>query len=496
MKKGRLIEVIKPQNLQKQIDSYGYSFSIRKYILSMLAALMIAIIFGILFSLKWNYIAVIAVVCMLFMPSIILSGYKNMYEHKRFLDLSDYMEQVLYSFKSKNKILSALRDTQTLFTGKMNEAIGKAIIYIEEGRAKDNLHQEALGKIEEEYPNTHLRSIHEYLQVVEKNGGESGMSIDLLLKDKNIWADNILLLQEDKKFSRTKVFVALFITMGVAAAFHWLYRSMPEQYSILSNPITQITTTIYIILNIIIFCKANKIISKSWIEREDDKKKKRAVEYFKMIDRYDEKKERKKSLYWAAPFFIAVIPLLVSDKKFFALAAVVIGIFMLNQHKMGYRTAYNMVAKEINMAFPKWLMQLALLIQGNNIQNAIMLSIPNAPEILKPELESMINKLQDNPNSEEPYIEFLSKFKLSAVQSAMKMLYSISSLGSGEVETQVNALVERNSKLLDKAEKMENERSLVGITGLFYLPQVTISFQLMVTMLLFMMAFLGNTTTI
>ena len=83
-------------------------------------------------------------------------------------------------------------------------------------------------------------------------------------------------------------------------------------------------------------------------------------------------------------------------------------------------------------------------------------------------------------------------FKLSSVQSAMKMLYAISESGTGDAQTQITVLVQRNSKLLDKAEKLQNEKSLAGMNGIFYFPQVAVSFQTMINMVVFMLVFLGR----
>ncbi len=48
--------------------------------------------------------------------------------------------------------------------------------------------------------------------------------------------------------------------------------------------------------------------------------------------------------------------------------------------------------------------------------------------------------------------------------------------------------------MLDKAEKLSNEKSLAGISSIFYLPQVTVSFQTMVNMVVFMIVFLQQLT--
>ena len=173
------------------------------------------------------------------------------------------------------------------------------------------------------------------------------------------------------------------------------------------------------------------------------------------------------------------------------LAAAAGGI-LANQHKMGYRLAYDRVVKEINRVFPAWLMEMALLMQGNNVQVSIEKTIEHAPAVLREELQILSDNLKRKPDSMEPYLNFLTKFQLSSVQSSMKMLYAISESGSGDAQAQIRILVQRNSKMLDKAEKFTNEKNLAGINGVFYLPQVTVSFHTIVNMVVFMIVFLGQ----
>lgn len=491
--KVSIFVMLNPKNLQKEIDEFGYSFSIGRYLVFIMAAIAGAVICGLMFSLKWYFVILTSIAGILCLPSLILSGYKNMYEHKRFLDVSDYMEQILYSFKGTNKILYALKDTQTLYEvgGKMHTTLQQAIDYIEGAKEETDLYREAFSFIEKEYPCKRLRSIHEYLKSVEENGGDNDVTIDLLLQDKAIWADNIVLLQEDKKSARTKISLSIVVTIILALIFHSVYRSMPPEYCIVDNMATQAATTLYLILNILIFKKANKEISKSWIEREEMDEKK-TMRYYKMVTEYDGKEEQKKSMYIASPFFIAVIPFLMLGKLYIALASLAVAFFMLNQHRMGYRTAYDVIVKEINQTFPGWLMNMALLLQANNVQVSISKTISYAPAVLRTDLEKMVEGLKANPDSIEPYLDFLSMFKLSSVQSAMKMLYAISESGTGDAQTQITVLVQRNSKLMDKAEKLLNEKSLAGMNGIFYLPQVTVSFQTIVNMVVFMVVFLGQ----
>lgn len=485
-------EMFHPGNLQRQIDSYGYSFSMGRYSAFLLAAVAGAIGCGMLFCLRWYLILPVACACVMVLPFLILDGYKQMYEHKQFLDVSDYMEQMLYSFRMNQKILLSLKDTRTLFTeGKMYEVIGEAIQYIERGSYRYELYREALEIIERAYPAKRLYAIHEYLRTVEGNGGTCGDGIDLLLQDKAVWADNVMLLQEDKKAARMRAVFSLLVTMLLAVVFHMVYRSMPEQYTIVYHPITQAATTLYLILNVGIFRKVNRQIAKSWIVPEDEKEKKMSA-YFQMVSCYDAKKEMKKSLIPAGVAFGIALLLCLFRHSFAAVLFGMAGIFLLNQHRIGYRIAYDKVVQEINRVFPGWLMEMALLLQGNNVQVSIEKTIDHAPAVLRSDLQKLSDRLKRTPDAIEPYLEFLGMFELSAVLSSMKMLYAISESGNGDAQSQIRILVQRNSKMMDKAEKLSNEKSLAGINGIFYLPQVTVSFQTMVNMVVFMLMFLGQ----
>ena len=490
---GKITYLFHPADLQRQIDGYGYSFSMGRYLLFLLSGAAGAVGCGILFSLRWYYVVCIAAVCLVNLPFLILDGYKQMYEHKKFLDVSDYMDQVLYSFRMDQKILSALRDTRSLFSeGRMHQAIGQAIRYIEKGKYKDDLYGEALAIIELEYPNNRLPAIHEYMRTVESNGGVCGDAIDLLLQDKAVWADNVMLLQEDKKAARTRVVFSLAVTMVMAVVFHSVYRSMPEQYDIAGHPVTQVSTTVYLALNILIFRKANREIAKSWILREEGEDDHRLYGYYKLVASYNEKEERRKSICLGSVFIILAAVIGRMGHMFGMLAAAAVGVFLLNQHKMGYRIAFDRVVKEINRAFPAWLMEMALLLQGNNVQVSIEKTIEHAPIVLRGELQKMSDSLKEKPDAIEPYLQFLGMFQLSSVLSSMKMLYAISESGSGDAQYQIKVLLERNSKMLDKSEKIANERSLAGMNSIFYLPQITVSFQTMVNMVVFMLMFLSQ----
>jgi hypothetical protein len=198
---------------------------------------------------------------------------------------------------------------------------------------------------------------------------------------------------------------------------------------------------------------------------------------------------------------MAIIPVILFISAFIyskniavLVAGVVVVLFFLNQHKMGHSLAMKKVAREIEKQFPNWLMEVALLLQTDNVQMAIRKSMDSAPEVLVYALEDLIDQLEENPNAIEPYHRFLKEYRNPDVQSAMKMLYALSSGNAGDVTKQVEELIDRNNAMMDKAEKLEQEDKIAGMKVYILLPSLLASFKLMVDMALLLVVFLQNLT--
>ena len=141
-----------------------------------------------------------------------------------------------------------------------------------------------------------------------------------------------------------------------------------------------------------------------------------------------------------------------------------------------------------------WLMEVALLLQTDNVQMAIRKSMDSAPEVLIHALDELILELEDNPNAIEPYHRFLKDYRNPDVQSAMKMLYALSSGNAGDFTKQVEELIDRNNTMMDKAEKLTQEDKIAGMKIYILLPSLLASFKLMVDMALLLVVFLQNLT--
>ena len=78
-----------PKNLQKEVHAFGYDFSFKTYLLTVLAVLLLIAVVGIFFKLQAVYVAAIVIAALLMLPVLIMDVYRRMYEQKRFSDVCD-----------------------------------------------------------------------------------------------------------------------------------------------------------------------------------------------------------------------------------------------------------------------------------------------------------------------------------------------------------------------------------------------------------------------
>jgi len=107
-------------------------------------------------------------------------------------------------------------------------------------------------------------------------------------------------------------------------------------------------------------------------------------------------------------------------------------------------------------------------------------------------LLELIAGLKKEPGNLAAYQNFLSEFTLPEVRSSMKMLYSISTGSGGDATLQIADIIQRNQKLRNEYEVMEDKDALAGMYALFLAPQVTGGMKLVVDMVLLLVMYLSS----
>lgn len=462
-----------PRKVSGEIHRYGYHFSIRKYVGYFLVLFGGIAAFAYVFRLNLPCLLIICFAAACFVPGVFLMEYRNRYERKRFEDITAYMEQILYSFKRRAKILSSLEDTLVLFKegeSRLADGIWDAIQYIQTADAGRNIYREAFAYIEEEYGCSRLYKIHDFLIEAEEVGGNFDSSADILLNDRKLWIDRVYELQREKRNVKVK------ITIGIGLSFlicGMTVLMLPKEFEITENLISQAVTTITILLNMLIWYVAQKKLSKSLIGSEEGMEYDEIKKQYEYVMHRDMSRERQKGYFAGALTLPAIIFFGLQGNMTAAGVLAVFAALLATQPRRHYQVALKHVTRAVEKAFPQWLMSISLQLQTDNVHVSLAKSILNAPEILKEELNGLLDEIELEPDSVQPYLSFMERIPLPDVTSAMKVLYSMAEFGAVDIKGQIGPLVERNATMTDKAERLRVEDEIAGISFLILLPMIT-----------------------
>lgn len=486
---GKFGSIWNPINLQKEVHAFGYNFEWRMYALMLVGVLLLTVAVGIFFRLRVSYAAVILLVALLLLPFLITDVYKRMYEQKRFADVTDYMEQILYSFRKEGKVLSALRDcSDAIADGMMRQSVLDAIDYLEKGQIKTEkgLILEALALIEKHYACDRLHTVHEFLASAEERGGVVETSVDILIKDIEVWKRQVYELQKNKKVSQTDCILSIgaavllcgvdmYVMNGVKDMFY-----AGEDITVFQMMPVQISSLLLVLVCLFAFYKSSHKMTSNWLHApEDDREVLKSYEY---LTTYDGGKAWKISAVLSGVFVIAAICCYLWISKVGSLLLFLLAVFMLFQHRFSYAMSMKDVRAALYRAFPEWMFDMALLLQSNNVQVSISQSIEKAEPILRGELEELQRRVGENPADVRSYTLFCDKFDVPEVATCMKMLYSISESGAGDAAEQIKNLIAHMHKLQEKEAALLNENINFKMHSFCFYPVVGTGGKMLVDM--------------
>lgn len=466
MKKKNIIYYLNHKNLIGEIEHFGYVFSLKKLMITYLLMICGSLLAAWLFKLHAPEYVLICAAAILITPVLVHHSYRAMYEQRRFSDASRYLEKMLYYFKAHNKIITALENVEQVFhDGNMKNTISQAIEYIHtqddtllnkkiKNAFKDTQNErtveaKALKIIEMAYPNKRIKRMHEFFLMVEQNGGNPNLGIEMQIKEREDWVNDVVKQQKDRTYIRTIFIYFSIIMVGICMFILYIPAIYPVFKFDLSNyALVRIASLLVIIITLALYTKLSNVIGKSWLENDikDDDAKQESF-YYKIIN-YDFKKERTKSLLYAfVSVVITGILYILTANKMIIIAGGLFSFFLATSYKTGYSMGKKQLAKRMQAAFSDWVMQITLLMQFNNVPVSIAQSYVTAPGILKPEIREMLVALDAEPTSPVPYNNFGKNVNLSSVNEVMNTLYSVQNAFGADVEREIDAIFEQNRKL-------------------------------------------------
>ena len=443
--------IMRRKKLSDELVKYGYVFSLPKMIITYLLMVAITILVGLFFQLNTGFIIALCVSVILMLPLYIRNYNYNRYEQQRFSDVNVYMEQFMYSFMKTGKVLSTLNDVRELFpSGKMRDAIDKAIKHIKETYAENDVEANALNLVEKEYQYEGLKTMHAFALSVESNGGAYIACMQLILEARRMWADRVYEQMKVRKHQRALVLMSIITSLLLCSVLYYMSDKM--DISVGSQTLSQLITFAVLFLDMWIYYLADKKLSVDFLV-EDTKDEEIMVAKYKRFVKYKEKP---------------------------------------SSHYISLKITRKQLTRAFEKEFPRWLLQVSLLLQSENVQVAIFKSLKDAPLLMKEELGKLIIDLKSNPTSMKPYNDFLSDFNMPEVRSAMKMLFSLSEGRGANASDQIEDIIRRNQQMMNKAEKLRMEDTASGMYVLFLAPQLTGGCKLIVDMVLLLVCYMGK----
>ena len=116
---------------------------------------------------------------------------------------------------------------------------------------------------------------------------------------------------------------------------------------------------------------------------------------------------------------------------------------------------YKRHLSEINQMLPYYLKSLEILVQHYTVPVALARSIETAPEIFKPGLKKLIDKIEAGDSSIDPYMDFAKEYPVRDSMRMMRLLYRLS-LGAQDSKQEQLVLFSKNVSTLQN--KMREDK--------------------------------------
>lgn len=151
------------------------------------------------------------------------------------------------------------------------------------------------------------------------------------------------------------------------------------------------------------------------------------------------------------------------------------GFFVFKSSYSKMKSIYKRQLHDIYLQLPYLLKNLEVLAQHYTIPNALGKSLNSAPEVFKPGLKELVEKINLGDSSIEPYMGFAQRYPVNDSMRMMRLLYRLS-LGAQESKHEqlivfsksVSSLQNkaREMKYKERLAKMEQKTMLMlGVTG-------------------------------
>ena len=472
--------------LIKDIESYGYKYSLQKFLFHALCCFAFIGFIAYINKLEIKYIIVLGILSLLVFPLIVRSQFVQLYEIKRFQMVINYLENIIPIFKSKPLITHAWQQIYSLLDGEMKKVVNKALDYVLFNTSDVEPYKTAFYMIETAFPNSRIHAVHRMMYTVqEQNSVDFMHASDNLYFDIDAWIHRCYAFQKELKHRRNLLIFICLLTLGISCWFILVYSASDILADFVSLIAYQIATVIFIYLMFLFITFIYVKMNGKWIV--DDKTQNQQKEIEKLFEQYRNTKYKKATVI---DIVLAVflgglsIYFYIIGKKAFTVLFGVFSAVLLFQKQQKYNNRKKKIKNYVEIEFPIFLREVSLNLYNMTVVNAIRNSRDVVSPILDYYIVEFIDQVIKDPNTIGPYNNFLKEFDLPDIRSSMKTLYNMNEINYDYRKKQISSLIERNQVLLARAEKLRNEDTLLGVELMNYIPVLLFIVQILIVMVL------------
>ena len=140
--------------------------------------------------------------------------------------------------------------------------------------------------------------------------------------------------------------------------------------------------------------------------------------------------------------------------------AIVIGYIVFKSQYISLRNWYKSHLNYIDSLLPYYLKTIEVLIHHYTVPVALVKSIEDAPDVFKPGLRRLVNRIESGDSTIDPYMDFAKEYPVRDSMRMMRLLYRLS-LGEQEKKhQQLNSFSKSVSSLQAKAREQKYKARL------------------------------------
>lgn len=171
---------------------------------------------------------------------------------------------------------------------------------------------------------------------------------------------------------------------------------------------------------------------------------------------------------------------------------IVVAYLVFKSSYMNLKNYYKAHLHEIDLMLPYYLKSLEILVQHYTVPVAIGKSIEDAPDIFKPGLKKMIERINAGDATVDPYMEFANTYPVRDSMRMMRLLYRLG-IGSQERKQDRLMMFSRSvSSLQNKARETKYKERLEHMEGQTMKMLIFTGIMIMVILLFAMMGMFGS----